>query len=143
MNQSLYNQDKDILLNYISCQAPHGDSQTLLPGLVPPHPHLLHQHQHHQVHGVHHTGDGDCDDIVTEQSFLYQTVTADYPEGVFVRGAKRLNAPKKDPDDFVEETEVDQNQTLRTVTWVWVIVRPTTLRTSMVYSKVSGKGTIS
>ena len=112
-----------------------------MPVPVPPHPHLLHQHQHHQVHGVHHTGDGDCDDIVTEQSFLFQTVTADFPEGVFVRGARRIDGQKKELDDSVEETEVHQNQSLRAVTWVWVIVRPTTLRTSMVYSKVSVKGT--
>ena len=56
--------------------------------------------------------------------------------------SRRVDAKKKEPDDLEEETEVHRNQTLRAVTWVWVIVRPTTLRTSTVYSKVSVKGTI-
>ena len=67
-------------------------------------------------------------------------MTADFPEGVFVRGARRIDSSKKYPDNLGEETEAHQNESLRTVTWIWVIVRPTILRTSMLYSKVSIKG---
>ena len=62
---------------------------------------------------------------------------ADFPADVFVRGAWRVD-DQEDGDDEYEYGSygVEYNQT-RLVQWRWVIVRPTTLRTSLGYSKVS------
>ena len=62
-----------------------------------------------------------------------QTITADFPEEVFVRGAKRVDSGT---DDDLRIAMKD-NDTSRQVPWSWVIVQPTVLRTSLAYSKVS------
>ena len=53
-----------------------------------------------------------------------QTITADFPAYVVVSGARRA--------DIEQEDQVNE-----LVSWRWAIVRPTPLRTSLVYSKVN------
>ena len=61
---------------------------------------------------------------------------ADFPADVFVRGAWRVDAAIDDNEDG---SAVDHNQTDRLVPWKWVVAIPTTLRTSLGYSKVSSR----
>ena len=69
-------------------------------------------------------------DMSSETYLNLQTVTADFPEGVVVRGATRVVSEENDIDE-------NRNESKRLVTWLWVIVRPTPLRTSLAYSEVS------
>ena len=69
-------------------------------------------------------------DMSSETYLNLQTVTADFPEGVVVRGASRVVSDEDVNDE-------NRNESTRLVTWKWVIVRPTTLRTSVAYSEVS------
>ena len=65
---------------------------------------------------------------------------ADFPADVFVRGAWRVDAATDDHEDGDDEygsDAVEHNQTNRLVPWKWVVAIPTTLRTSLGYSKVS------
>ena len=64
--------------------------------------------------------------------YTTQIVTKEYAEGVFVHGARREGLEKSDD----EQDKSEHNET-KNVTWVWVIVRPTPLRLSSTYSKVS------
>ena len=73
-------------------------------------------------------------DMSSETYLNLQTVTADFPEGVVVRGASRVVSDEDVNDE-------NRNESTRLVTWIWVIVRPTPLRTSVAYSEVSSSST--
>ena len=54
---------------------------------------------------------------------------------MFVRGARKVDTEADADEEFWRD--VQQNQTSGLVSWRWDVVRPTTLRTSLAYSKVS------
>ena len=64
-----------------------------------------------------------------------QTITADFPAHVIVSGARRMDTHQEDALEQVWR-DVHQDEDNQLVSWSWAVVRPTTLRTSLVYSKV-------
>ena len=65
-----------------------------------------------------------------------QTITADFPAHVIVSGARRVDIHQEDALEQVWR-DVHQDQAIELVSWRWAVVRPTPLRTSLVYSKVN------
>ena len=65
-----------------------------------------------------------------------QTITADFPAYLIVSGARRVDIEQEDALGLVWRDD-QQDQVNELVSWRWAIVRPTPLRTSLVYSKVN------
>jgi hypothetical protein len=60
-----------------------------------------------------------------------QTITADFPSDVFVHRARRVDNDQEDaPEKSIKDDLVSWRRR-------WAVVTPTTLRTSLAYSKVA------